>query len=317
MTFAQYMGMFNQAMQFYAEVNQVDGGPYMLRWLDKIPPHTQRSEYQDSLEPAAVRALALSHEAKNGEVLAYVGSGCVWRTYWPAIGTGPLIGAGPQLAGVVAKRDSRDSGTGVRYAGVFTLQFRKAPTLGYTTAQYVGLIQALFAAHALVRKYNTKVAVFSADGTRRFTVSEVHDPVLRAVYPNRARKPKTLAECEASPSPEPELDDDGDEQGPNVFGFDPDDDIDRGAPPPIIQPAPAGSADHAPQLNPHSDDLLPSPPFVAGQTHYLFTQDAISYVYGPDPKDPVEFAKWKRALTLLPTVEERARYRDMYLGGKP
>jgi hypothetical protein len=63
--------------------------------------------------------------------------------------------------------------------------------------------------------------------------------------------------------------------------------------------------------------LLPSPPFVAGQTHYLFTQDAISYAYGPDPKDPVEFAKWKRALTLLPTVEERALYRDMYPGGKP
>jgi hypothetical protein len=259
-----------------------------------------------------VRALALSHEAKNGEVLAYVGSGCVWRTYWPAIGTGPLIGAGPQLAGVVEKRDSRDSGTGVRYAGVFTLRFRKAPTLGYTTAQYVGLIQALFAAHALVRKYNTKVAVFSADGTRRFTVSEVHDPVLRAVYPNRARKPKTLAECEASPSPEPELDDDGDEQGPNVFGFDPDDDIDRGAPPPIIQPAPAGSADHAPQLHPHNGEL-PVPPFRPGQTHFLFSRAGETLIgKGTIGGEPVSIGVHKAALRVWPEPAERRMHREMY-----
>jgi hypothetical protein len=310
MTFAQYMGLFNKTMQMYAEINKDDGGPYMLRWLDREAPHAQRSEYQEALEPAAVRAHALAPSAKNGEVLAYVGAGCVWRTYWPSAGAGPLIGAGPQLSGVIEIRDSRDSGTGVRYAGVFTLQFRKSPTQGLTTMQYVGLVQVLFAAHALVRKFNTKVAIFSADGTRRFTVSGVHDPVLRTVYPNRTkRKPFDPATDSAEAAKPPVYVPDAPlEAALEALNSGDDEPV---ATPPITNPT-QSAAVPAPVL-----DDLPVPPFRPGQTHAHFSDAGVDFMYGPVPLDSQALAAYKKAWAVSPMPEERQMYKRMFPGGKP
>jgi hypothetical protein len=332
MIFAEYMGLFNGAMQKYAEINKEDGGPYMLRWVNRTDPNTQHSEYHETLDLAAMRAHELARIAKNGEVLAYVGDGCVWRTYWPATGSGPLIGAGPQMAGVVEKRESRDMGTGVRYAGVFTLQFRKSRTQPLTTVQYVGLVPAMFAAHTLVRKYNTKVVIYSAEGTRRFTVSGVHDPVFRPVYPNRSKSKRFAPPVDtATPKAEPftpatplaavldaldegaaraptRADTDADEQG-NTFGYDEDDTITgHGAvpSPPIIEPAVASS-----------NDDLPVPPFRPGHTHFLYTKEGIAWLYGAEPKDPKELAAYNLAWKYLPHENDRAMYREMFPGGKP
>jgi hypothetical protein len=172
------------------------------------------------------------------------------------------------------------------------------------------------------------VTVYISDrrGARLFAiVAGLGEPtVVRTVLPNRS-KPKTILERiqarAAQPRPEPD-----DPSPPSRYTYDDEDedededeaDAYQPAPlaetPPIIvpAPAPAGSADHAPQLHPHNGEL-PVPPFRPGQTHFLFSRAGETLIgKGTVDGKPVSMDRHKAALRVWPEPAERRMHREMY-----
>jgi hypothetical protein len=339
------MAMFSPHLHEYAHNMREHGGPYDLFWADVRDPKQRCSELGvPTLPEAAVRALEIaSQEAHRGEVVAFSGDSWVWRAYQRSNGKGAIIGKpnsgaayaqmqARALAGKTKRReDILPSGRGVPVDAWFVLSYKPEPGAPFLTAEYEGVVRALHAARLIAEKHaaSHRVTVYISDrlGARLFAiVAGLGEPtVVRTVLPNRS-KPKTILERiqarAAQPRPEPAA-----PPPPRYTYADEDDDEDEAdayqpAPlaetPPIIVPAPvpsqtpAGSADHAPQLNPHGGEL-PVPPFRPGQTHFLFSRAGETLIgKGTIDGEPVSMGVHKAALRVWPEPAERRMHREMY-----
>lgn len=336
-----YMVMFSPPMHEYALNMREHGGPYDLFWADARDPKQRCSELGvPTLPEAAALALEIScQKAHRGEVVAFSGDSWVWRAYQRSNGKGAIIGKANNgavyaqmqaraLAGKPKRReDPTPNSRGVPVDAWFTLVYKPTPASPYLTAEYEGIVRALHAARLLAEKNaaSRRMTVYIADssGVRHFAVVAALDEstVVRAVFPNRSARKPILEQIQARaerPRPEPKA-------PPPPIYTDDEEDGEADAPqhvantspvptPPIIvpTPAPAGSADHAPQLHPHNGGL-PVPPFRPGQTHFLFSRAGETLIsQGTIDGEPVPMGVHKAALRVWPEPVERRMHREMY-----